>query len=135
MMDEKEQRAAWLKSLQAGQHVAMLTTHHGYELLKIERLTATLFILKTPSGHELRASRDHGYFLGRSRYERIVPVTLQVKESRELAKLQSWLSALSYHNTPVKPTLAQLRAMKRAHDKVAYKQGVEDALNKGVTIQ
>jgi len=134
-MDDKEQRAAWLKSLQAGQHVAMLTTHHGYELLKIERLTATLFILKTQAGHELRASRDHGYFLGRSRHDRIVPITQHVKESRELTKLRSWLDQLAYHNATVKPTLAQLRAMKRAYDHATHEQGIQDALNKGVTIQ
>lgn len=125
-MTDQEKRTMWLKSLQAGQWVARMTRHHGYALYKIERLTAKQFVMKDEHGSEARASRESGYFVG-DRGDRILQITQQVQESREQDRLQLWLSDIAWHNATVKPTLAQLRAMKRAFDRVAYETAIAKA--------
>jgi hypothetical protein len=118
-MDEREKRAEWLKSLRPGQQVAHKTRHHGYVLFTVDRLTRTQIVLKDERQDERRANRETGYFIGAAS-GCIDPITQQVKDSRDETRLRAWLSAISWHDSKEKPTLAQLRAMKKAFDHGKY---------------
>jgi hypothetical protein len=119
VMEEREERAEWLKSLRPGQEVAHRTRHHGYVLFTVDRLTRTQFVLTDANGNEHRVNRETGYFVGAVNGS-IEPITQKVKDSRDETRLRSWLSAISWHDSKDKPTLAQLRAMKKAFDHGKY---------------
>jgi hypothetical protein len=137
---ERREYDLWLRSLQPGQG-AVINHGHGndYWLATVERRTATQIIVKSSTGREMRFRRDDGKEVGGggrwTSAPQLVPMTPRIRDEMDLRRLRSWLDGIAYHNAKVKPTLAQLKAMKKAFDRVTHEENINEALDKGVVIQ
>jgi hypothetical protein len=133
---QREQREYehWLRSLQPGQG-AVITGNSDYTLFTVERLTRTQIIGKTDYNREMRFRRSDGREVGRSYGPQLVKMTPLIRDAMEERRLRRWLDEIAYHNAKVKPSLAQLQAMKKAYDRVAHEEQLKAALDNRVTIQ
>lgn len=119
----------WLNDLKIGDRVAISASRYGggdgYSLLRVERMTATLFVLKGEHGGELRARRSTGALTGARDCRHLKQLTPEILEKIEDAALRRWLSglalALDYRRQGA-PTTAQLRAMRDAWETAAPKE-------------
>ena len=108
-----EEYVNWLAGLKPGDRVALSRTSWSggkYDLVTIERLTATQFVL--PRG--LRARRETGALISAHSVRRIQPITGDVRDAIEFYELKDWLSTLTLRG--IKLSLNVLRAMKAAYD-------------------
>lgn len=133
-MEERDERLLWLRSLQPGQGCVIKLTAGDYWLFTVERRTATQIIGKTDTGREMRFNRKSGYQVANHFGPELMPLTPKVRDSMELRQLTTWLYTIAGRNDN-SPKLAQLKAMKKAYDRVAYEENIKEALDKGVVIQ
>jgi hypothetical protein len=115
-----EERSAWLATLKVGDKVCMADGRgwgaRTYTIYTIERVTATQLIsskcnvLGAP--YEIRFRRKNGYIVGSDSYAYIEPLTDDVLEANERARLEAWISRIK----PNSLSMECLRAMKQAHD-------------------
>jgi hypothetical protein len=131
---ERSEYNLWLRSLQPGQG-AVITGNADYTLFTVERLTSTQIIGKTDYNREMRFRRADGREVGRSYGLQLVKMTPRIRDAMDEKRLRSWLDGIAYHNAKVKPTLTQLKAMKKAFERVAYEENIKAAMDNGVVIQ
>lgn len=114
----KEEQSIWLASLKVGDQVAVRYGRWGagsYTIFRIERVTSTQLVSTRQSFRpvEVRFRKSDGRVIGDDGYNRIEPVTKEVREANEREKLTTWLTLLKANSL----SLPCLRAMREAHDK------------------
>ena len=114
-----EERKAWLATLKVGDKVCMASRGWGarsFTIYTIERVTATQLISSKKNGlgdpYEVRFRKKDGQIVGSGIYDKIEPLTQDVLEAIERARLEGWLSGIN----PKSLSADCLRAMKQAHD-------------------
>lgn len=133
---ERKEHDNWLRSLQPGQGAVISGGYGGdYALFTVERLTRTQIIGKDSFDREVRFRRADGIQVSQQYSPRLTKMTPDIRDAMDLRRLRLWLGDISYRNAKVKPTLAQLKAMKKAFDRVAHETAISDALKNGVVIQ
>jgi hypothetical protein len=114
------ERSAWLATLKVGDKVCMASgmgwSSRAYTIYTIERVTATQLISSTGNALgnpcEIRFRKKNGYIVGSDSYAYIEPLTDDVLEANERARLEAWISRIK----PKSLNMECLRAMKHAHD-------------------
>ncbi|MFT4064347.1 hypothetical protein [Paraburkholderia sp.] len=122
---EKQKYDNWLRSLQPGQGAVFGSPSAGYTLFTVERLTRTQIIGRTSYEREMRFRRSDGRQVGRDFGPRLVKVTPEIRDAMDFHRLRSWLVGIERDRE--KLTLARLKAMKKAFDRVVYEEHVAAA--------
>lgn len=113
---QQEEYNLWLGSLQPGQP-CVVRISGKYHVAKVDRLTRSQFVVKTGFAQEMRFRREDGRRVGGG-YDKLEKETRAIRDAMNSVRLQQWLSGLTYRGEF--PSLAHLKAMKRAYDRVTH---------------
>lgn len=113
-MSDSSGKKDWLANLKAGDEVARSAGFSGYLIAQVDRVTPTQVIISN-----CRYSKKDGCMIGSSGYDRsrILQLTAPIRKEIEFNELVRWANAQNWSRS----TIAQLRAMRAAHDAAEVK--------------